>query len=71
MKLLVDEMPRFKEDCLFAEQKWSDNDALWINYCQFTDTKCDLDAVKEECSCLSINMCKVRNEQIHRCRYER
>lgn len=54
MKLLVDEMPYFKDDCWFAKQIWSDEEATWVNYCKFTTERCDLDFDKEECSCLKL-----------------
>ena len=49
MKLLVDEMPNYKDDCLFAEQRW---DGEWITYCKLTNIRCDLD--EEECRCLKV-----------------
>ena len=54
MKLLVDEMPFCKSDCLFAKQRWSEDEGTWINYCKFTDERCDLDFDKEECGCLKL-----------------
>lgn len=48
MKLLVDEMPYCKDDCIFTEQKWSDG--AWCNYCKLTNERCDLN--KRQCSCL-------------------
>lgn len=54
MKLLVDEMPYYKDDCLFTEQKWSDEEETWVSYCKLTSARCDLDFDKEECSCLKL-----------------
>lgn len=50
MKLLVDEMPYYKDDCLFAEPEWSDEEETWVTYCKFSSERCDLD--EEQCSCL-------------------
>ena len=55
MKLLVDEMPYTKDDCIFVKQKWSEDEGTWINYCKFTDERCDLNLNKLdklECSFL-------------------
>ena len=53
MKLLVDEMPYYKDDCIFAELGyWSDERNIWINICKLTDERCDLD--EGQCSCLRI-----------------
>ena len=52
MKLLVDEMPFYKSDCLFAKLRWSEDEETWISYCKFNDERCDLDFDKKECSCL-------------------
>ena len=41
MKLLVDEMPYYKDDCLFAEQEWEEK--TWVSYCKLTGARCDLD----------------------------
>ena len=51
MKLLVDEL-LYKDDCLFADQKWNCEKESWVTYCQLTGKRCDLDVNKEECSCL-------------------
>lgn len=52
MKLLVDEMPYYEDDCLFSESEWNYNDSKegWIYYCKITHTQCDL--ILGECSCL-------------------
>lgn len=52
MKFLVDEMPHFKEDCLFAEQEWSDEEEVWVNFCKLTTVRCDLN--EKKCSCLKV-----------------
>ena len=50
MRLLVDEMPYYKDDCLFAKSKWRDEEETWVSYCKLTDVRCDLD--EEKCSYL-------------------
>ena len=50
MRLLVDEMPYYKSDCLFTEQKWNYDEETYDSYCKLTGTRCDLD--EEQCSCL-------------------
>ena len=50
MKLLVDEMPYCKDYCLFAKQKWSDEEETWVSYCKLTNERCDLD--EGQCGCL-------------------
>lgn len=52
MKLLVDEMPYYEDDCLFSEPEWNYNEDKegWIYYCKITHTQCDL--TLGECSCL-------------------
>ncbi len=52
MKLLVDELPLYKDDCMFAEPRWSDDEESWITYCKFTNERCDLDLNERECSFL-------------------
>lgn len=52
MKLLVYEMPFCKSDCIFAKQRWSEDEGMWINYCKFNDERCDLDMDERECSFL-------------------
>ena len=52
MRLLIDELPLYKDDCIFAEPKWSDNEEAWVTYCKFTNEKCDLDLNARGCSFL-------------------
>ena len=52
MKLLVDELPLCRDDCMFAEPKWSDDEETWVTYCRFTKEMCDLDLNERECSFL-------------------
>lgn len=51
MKLLVDELPLYKDDCMFAEPKWL-KDERWVTYCRFTNERCDLGLNERECSFL-------------------
>lgn len=55
MKLLVDEMPYYKDDCMFANSKWNNEKEVWVSYCKFTNEECDLDLNKLECSFLLCN----------------
>lgn len=52
MKLLVDEMPWFKDDCFFSDLEWNYDDGKegWVNYCKITHNQCDF--ASGECSCL-------------------
>lgn len=52
MKLLVDELPLYKDDCMFSELRWSDDEELWITHCKFTNERCDLNLNERECSFL-------------------
>ena len=50
MKLLVNEMPNYKDDCLFAEEKWGREEEFWVVYCKLMHERCDVN--NEDCSCL-------------------
>lgn len=50
MKLLVDEMPNYKDDCLFAEEQWGREEEAWVVYCKLMHERCDWNV--EKCSCL-------------------
>lgn len=52
MKLLVDELPFYGDDCMFAEQRWGENKGTWVTYCKFTNERCDLDLNERGCSFL-------------------
>ena len=47
MKLLVDELPGWKGDCPFAEEKWEDY--AWTYICKLTNEYCNLYEVENEC----------------------
>lgn len=51
MKLLVDEMPDWRGDCPFAEEKWINYE--WSYICKLGyNFYCDLDEVENECRML-------------------
>ena len=50
MKILVDEMPGWRDECPFSEEKWEDH--YWTYICKLTDEYCDLDEVENECHML-------------------
>ena len=51
MKILVDEMPIFNDDCIFADTCWENG--KWRNYCQLgADGVSDCDLENGECSFL-------------------
>lgn len=51
MKILVDEMPVFKDDCPFADTCWENT--KWKNYCQLgADGVSDCDLEDGQCSFL-------------------
>jgi len=52
MKLLVDELPLYKDDCMFADPRWSEDEETWVTYCKFTNERCDLDLDEHRCSFL-------------------
>lgn len=52
MKLLVDKLPLYKDNCMFADTKWNYDEDTWITYCKFTRERCDLDLNERECSFL-------------------
>ena len=54
MKLLVDEMPGWRGECPFAEEKWEDHGWTygWTYICKLTNEYCDLDEVEYECQML-------------------
>lgn len=52
MRLLVDKLPFYKDDCLFAELRWIENEEDWIAYCDFTQGRCVLNSNERECSFL-------------------
>lgn len=50
MKLLVDEMPDWRGDCPFTEEKWINNE--WTYICKLTNEYCNLNEVENECQML-------------------
>ena len=52
MKLLVDEMPYYKDDCMFATPKWNYEKEIWVSFCKFTDEECDFNTSEMECNFL-------------------
>jgi len=52
MKLLVDELPLYKDDCMFADPRWIEDEETWVTYCKFTNERCDLDLDEHRCSFL-------------------
>ena len=50
MQLLVDEMPGWRGDCPFAEEKWEH--CYWTYICKLTNEHCNLDEVENECQML-------------------
>lgn len=42
MKILVDEMPEFKEECPFCKRDWSSQSDLPIYECDVTLDECNL-----------------------------
>lgn len=52
MRLLVDELPFYGDDCMFGDPRWGENKGIWITYCKFTNEKCDLDLNERGCSFL-------------------
>ena len=69
MKLLVYEMQFCKSDCIFAKQRWSEDEGMWINYCKFNDERCNLDLNEHECDFLKEK--KKKNEYMDRLRLNR
>lgn len=51
MKLLVDELPLYKDDCMFAEPKWSDDEETWVTHCKISNERCDLVLGERGCGC--------------------
>ena len=52
MKLLVDEMPYWRDECPFSEQKWDWDNEKWTYICKLTNEYCDLDEIEDECQML-------------------
>lgn len=53
MKILVDEMPACKDDCMFAAMFWENT--KWKNCCTLSnDGESDCDLKNEECSFLKV-----------------
>ena len=50
MKLLVDEMPGWRGDCPFAEEKWEH--CYWTYICKLTNKSCDLYEIEDTCQML-------------------
>lgn len=51
MKLLVDEMPSWQDDCPFSEEKWINGE--WKYTCKLCyQLYCDLHEVENECRML-------------------
>ena len=50
MKLLVDEMPGWRGECPFAEEKWVSYE--WTYICKLTNKLCDLYEIEDECQIL-------------------
>ena len=58
MKILVDEMPACKDDCIFGDMLWEDD--KWKNYCQLGFggvSECDLE--NDKCSKLHSSRLKL------------
>ena len=49
MKLLVDEMPGWRDECPFSEERWENP---WTYICKLTNEYCNLDEVEDECQML-------------------
>ena len=46
MKILVDEMPLYKDDCWFSDEMWDSEEHIWKRYCTLGSdgvTDCDLE----------------------------
>ena len=50
MKLLVDEMPGWRDECPFSEEKWAGYE--WTYICKLTNKLCDLYEVEDTCQML-------------------
>lgn len=56
MKLLVDEMPNYKDDCLFAEERWGREEETWVVYCKLMHERCDWNVEEDRCRCSCLRM---------------
>ena len=50
MKLLVDEMPGWRGECPFTEERWEDH--AWTYICKLTNEYCNLNEIEDECQML-------------------
>ena len=51
MKLLVDELPLYKVDCMFAKSRWSEDEVTWVTHCKISGERCDLVLDERGCGC--------------------
>lgn len=47
MKILVDELPNFYEDCPFSKEKWINEE--WKGFCTLVNERCNIYRCETEC----------------------
>lgn len=52
MRLLVDRIPFYAEDCMFSEQHWNRVEEGWEYLCKFDQRLCVLELNERECNFL-------------------